>query len=59
MFITSVFFKTYFHITQEQRKELDVFHIPFGNDNAILKGVELLLDIQKQNRSHTAVVLSK
>nr|XP_022306787.1 receptor-type tyrosine-protein phosphatase gamma-like [Crassostrea virginica] len=44
---------------EEQRKELDVFHIPFGNDNAILKGVELLLDKQKQNRSHTAVVLSK
>nr|XP_022308379.1 uncharacterized protein LOC111114378 [Crassostrea virginica] len=44
---------------EEQRKELDVFHIPFGNDDAILKGVELLLDKQKQNRSHTAVVLSK
>ena len=46
-------------MTQDQRKELDVFHIPFGNDNALLKGVELLLDKQKQNTLHTTVVLSK
>ncbi|XP_078330573.1 receptor-type tyrosine-protein phosphatase T-like [Crassostrea virginica] len=44
---------------EEQRKELDIFYIPFGNDSAILKGVELLLDKQKHHSSHTAVVLSK
>nr|XP_022306516.1 receptor-type tyrosine-protein phosphatase alpha-like isoform X4 [Crassostrea virginica] len=43
---------------EDQRKELDVFYIPFGNDNAILKGVELLLEKEKQI-SFTSVIMSK
>ena len=55
----SIYLFHIYNITQDQRKELAVFHIPFGNDNALLKGVELLLDKQKQNTLHTTVVLSK
>ena len=47
-----------FYIKQDQRKDLDVFYIPFGNDNAILKGVELLLEKEKQI-SFTSVIMSK
>ncbi|XP_078327492.1 uncharacterized protein LOC111112706 isoform X2 [Crassostrea virginica] len=43
---------------EDQRKELDVFYIPYGNDNAILKGVELLLEKEKQH-SFTSVIMSK
>nr|XP_022304830.1 receptor-type tyrosine-protein phosphatase alpha-like isoform X2 [Crassostrea virginica] len=43
---------------EDQRKELDVYYIPFGNDNAILKGVELLLEKEKQH-SFTSVIMSK
>ena len=55
----SIYLFHIFHVKQEERRELDVFHIPFGNDNAILKGVELLLDKQKQHALPTTVVLSK
>ena len=56
--LNSHFFMHAFYIIQDQRKELDVYYIPFGNDNAILKGVELLLEKEKQH-SFTSVIMSK
>lgn len=35
--------------TDSTKQDVDVFHIPFENDNAMLKGVELLLEKGKVN----------
>nr|XP_034335006.1 receptor-type tyrosine-protein phosphatase T-like isoform X1 [Crassostrea gigas] len=44
--------------TDSTKQDVDVFHIPFENDNAMLKGVELLLEKGKVNE-YTSVVISK
>nr|XP_034335012.1 receptor-type tyrosine-protein phosphatase zeta-like [Crassostrea gigas] len=44
--------------TDSTKQDVDVFHIPFENDNAMLKGVELLLEKGKVNE-FTSVVISK
>lgn len=53
MFVISVFYNT-----QERKKELDVFRISISNDDAILKGVQLLLE-KRKHQMFTSVVLSK
>ena len=53
MFVISVFYNT-----QERKKELDVFRISISNDDAILKGVQLLLE-KRKHQMLTSVVLSK
>eukprot|EP00105_Crassostrea_gigas_P026401 XP_011447345.2 PREDICTED: receptor-type tyrosine-protein phosphatase gamma [Crassostrea gigas] len=40
------------------KEGVDVFHIPFENDNAMIKGVELLLEKGKED-DFTSVVISK
>lgn len=47
-----------FAIIQGSKQDVDVFHIPFENDNAMVKGVELLLDKGKESE-FTSVVISK
>nr|XP_022309984.1 receptor-type tyrosine-protein phosphatase epsilon-like [Crassostrea virginica] len=42
----------------ERKKELDVFRISISNDDAILKGVQLLLE-KRKHQMLTSVVLSK
>lgn len=48
----------HFVVIQSTKQDVDVFHIPFENDNAMLKGVELLLEKGKVNE-FTSVVISK
>eukprot|EP00105_Crassostrea_gigas_P032687 XP_011455797.2 PREDICTED: receptor-type tyrosine-protein phosphatase alpha-like [Crassostrea gigas] len=40
----------------DQRRELDVFHIPVRNDSAMLKGVELLLEKERENNFKSVIV---
>lgn len=37
---------------------MDIYQVPFESDSAVLKGVELLLEIEK-NPTFTSVVISK
>lgn len=43
---------------QGTKHDVDVFHIPFKHDNAMLKGVEMLLAKGKEGE-FTSVVISK
>lgn len=47
-----------FAVIQGTRQDVDVFHIPSENDNAMLKGVELLLEKGKESE-FTSVFISK
>lgn len=47
-----------FNLKQITKQDVDVFHIPFKNDSAMLKGVELLLEKGKESE-FTSVVISK
>lgn len=47
-----------FNVKQGTKECVDVFHIPFENDNAMIKGVELLLEKGKED-DFTSVVISK
>lgn len=47
-----------FNVKQGTKEGVDVFHIPFENDNAMIKGVELLLEKRKEDE-FTSVVISK
>uniref|UniRef100_K1QXP2 Receptor-type tyrosine-protein phosphatase alpha n=1 Tax=Magallana gigas TaxID=29159 RepID=K1QXP2_MAGGI len=47
-----------FNVKQGTKEGVDVFHIPFENDNAMIKGVELLLEKGKED-DFTSVVISK
>lgn len=47
-----------FNVKQGTKQGVDVFHIPFENDNAMIKGVELLLEKGKED-DITSVVISK
>lgn len=47
-----------FNVTQGIKQDVDVFRIPFEYDNAMIKGVELLLEKGKESE-FTSVVISK
>lgn len=47
-----------FDVIQSTKQDADVFHIPFKNDSAMLKGVELMLEKGKECE-FTSVVISK
>lgn len=47
-----------FNVKQGTKQGVDVFQIPFENDNAMIKGVELLLEKGKDD-DFTSVVISK